>query len=86
MVYWLKKLSFDIYVIIFYIIIFLIFVIIIDFLYVSITFKHKRYSFMQPIQVLRVASILIVTILFVPIVGKLIFTHFAEFFFLISNC
>ncbi len=71
-VYWLEKLSFDVYVIIFYIIIFLIFVAIIDFLYVSITYKHKRYSFMQPIQILRVFSMLIVSILYIPITGKLL--------------
>lgn len=69
-VYWLEKLTWDVYVIILYICIFLIFLVIIDFLYVSISFKHKRYSFMQPIQLLRVALILITTILYVPINGK----------------
>lgn len=56
--------------IIFYIAIFLVFVVIIDFLYVSISFKHKKFSFMQPVQLLRIASILIQTILFIPITGK----------------
>lgn len=44
-VYWLKKLSWDVYIIIFYILIFLVFVIIIDFLYVAISYRHKKVSF-----------------------------------------
>lgn len=34
------------YLIIFYICIFLVFFVIIDFLYVAISFKHKKFSFM----------------------------------------
>lgn len=69
-VYWLQKLSWDVYIIIFYICIFLVFIVIIDFLYVAISFKHKKFSFMQPIQILRIASILISTILYIPISGN----------------
>lgn len=76
-VIWLEKLTWDVYVIIFYIIVFLIFVIVIDFVYVVISFKHKKFSFMQPIQILRIASLLMVTVLYVPI---------SEFFFSISAC
>eukprot|EP00347_Sterkiella_histriomuscorum_P000937 403373955 len=76
-VYWLQKLSWDVYIIIFYIAIFLVFIIIMDFLYVAISFKHKKFSFMQPVQILRIASILIQTILFIPI---------TEFFFSLSAC
>lgn len=85
-VYWLKKLKFDIYVIIFYIVIFLVFLVILDFLYVAITFKHKRYSFAQPIQILRIAIILIVSILYIPILGNFLILTFAEFFFSFSEC
>ncbi len=68
-VYWLQKLSLDVYIIIFYICIFLVFLVIIDFLYVAISYKHKRFSFMQPIQILRFSSTLLMTILFIPITG-----------------
>ena len=70
-VYWLRRLSWDVYIIIFYIIIFLVFVVIIDFLYVAISFRQKKgVSFSQPIQILKVACHLIVTILFIPICGN----------------
>ena len=46
---WIMNLSFDIYIVVFYILIFLIFVMLIDFVYISIAFKHKRFSFFQPI-------------------------------------
>jgi hypothetical protein len=42
-VYWLKKLTFDIYIIIFYVCIFLIFLIIIDFIYVAYSFKNRKF-------------------------------------------
>ena len=62
--------TWDVYIIIFYICIFLVFVIIFDFLYVSISFRHKKFSFTQPIQILKIACMLIVTILYIPITSK----------------
>ena len=44
-VYWLQKLSWEVYIIIFYIVVFLVFVIINDFLYVAISYRHKKLSF-----------------------------------------
>jgi hypothetical protein len=58
-----------VYIIIFYIMVFVVFVIIIDFLYVSISYRHKKISFTQPIQLLKIACLLIVTVLFIPITG-----------------
>lgn len=49
---------------------FLVFLIIIDFLYVSISFRHKKISFTQPIQILKVACQLVVSVLFIPIIGN----------------
>jgi len=76
-VYWLQKLSWEVYIIIFYIVVFLVFVIIIDFLYVAISYRHKKLSFTQPIQILKIAFLLIVTVLFIPI---------TEFFLSLSAC
>ena len=70
-VYWLERLSWDVYIIIFYICVFLVFVIIIDFLYVAISYRHKKFSFTQPVQILKIACLLIVTVLFIPIVCKM---------------
>jgi len=56
---------------------------------VAISFKHKKFSFMQPVQILRIASILIQSILFIPIAGKLItvlLDFYLEFFFSLSAC
>ena len=70
MVNWLKKLSWDVYLIIFYICIFLVFLVIIDFLYVAISYKHRKINFMQPVILLRLALYLSVTILYIPFTGK----------------
>lgn len=58
------------YVIIFYIAVFLVFVVLLDFFYVAISFRHKKFSFTQPVQILKAACQLIVSILFIPIVSK----------------
>jgi hypothetical protein len=58
-------------VIIFYATIFLIFLIVIAFIYVSYSYKIRKFTFTWPIQVLRVAFLLITTILFIPILGML---------------
>jgi len=74
-VYWLKKLSWDVYIIIFYVCIFLIFLIVIDFLYVAYSYKHRKLQFMWPIQILRTAFHLISTIFFIPMLGNLSFLY-----------
>ena len=78
------------YLIIFYICIFLVFVIIIDFLYVAIASKHKKSSFTQPVQILRITCHLIATVLFIPFIGKLTLlfnTYWLEEIFLsLSAC
>ena len=48
-IYWIKKLTFDIYIIIFYVTIFLIFLIMIDFIYVAYSFKNRKFQFIWPI-------------------------------------
>jgi hypothetical protein len=48
-VYWLERLSWNVYIIIFYVVLFLVFLVLFDFLYVSITFRMKKLSFQQPI-------------------------------------
>jgi hypothetical protein len=69
-VYWLKSLSWDVYLIIFYICVFLVFLIVIDFIYVAIFFRMRRLNFMQPVHLLKTAFGILVPVLIIPISGK----------------
>ena len=76
-VFWLEKLSWDVFIIAFYMGIFVVFLIIVDFLYVSYSYKTKKFSFVWPMQILRIACLLLTTILFIPLL---------ELFFSILSC
>jgi hypothetical protein len=68
--YWLEYVSWDVYIIVYYISIFLIFFIIINFIYVAYCFKQRKFPFTWPVPLLKVSCNLIVTVLFIPLLGK----------------
>jgi hypothetical protein len=68
-VYWLEKVSFDVYIIIYYVCIFLIFVVIIDFIYVAYSYNQRKFAFIWPIQLLKLACIIMTTIIYIPLLG-----------------
>lgn len=68
--YWLEQVSWDVYVIVYYIAIFLLFFILINFIYVAYCFRQRRFPFTWPIPLLKHSCNLIVTILFIPLLGK----------------
>ena len=70
LVYWLEKMSWDVYIIIYYVCIFLLFLIIIDFVYVAYCYKNRKFPFIWPIQILRHSCTLISTIFFIPLMGN----------------
>lgn len=66
----MRKLSWDIYIIIFYIKVFLVFMVILNFLYVAISYRMKRLTFMQPVHSLRMTCSLMTTVAFIPVTSK----------------
>lgn len=68
--YWLKRLAWDTYIIIFYITVLLVFVIFLDILYLALAAKMKKHTYTQPVSLLRGALTLLVPILIVPISGN----------------
>ena len=62
--------TWDIYVILFYVSIVLIFFIIINFIYVAYSFRQRKFPFTWPIPLLKYACNLLVTILFIPLLGN----------------
>ena len=49
LVYWLERVSWDVYIIIYYVSIFLLFLILIDFIYVAYCYKQRKFPFLWPI-------------------------------------
>jgi hypothetical protein len=89
-VYWLERVSFDIYIIVYYVCIFLIFFTIINMAYVAYCFRQKKFPFTWPIPLLKYSCNLITTVLFIPILGNIrrgfIIGVLLELFMKLSQC
>jgi len=66
---WMISIGLTLYLVIYYVCIFLVFLIIIDIVYVSYSFSKKRFLFMWPLTILRYVCSLIITFLFMPLLG-----------------
>ena len=69
LIYWLQMITGEVYVVGFYVCVFIVFLLIIDFLYVSHNYKMKRFSYNWPCQVLSVFCNLLITVMFIPVIG-----------------
>lgn len=69
-VYWLKHLTWDTYIVVFYASVFLVFVVLIDLVYLALSAKLKKPLYNQPISLFRTAMKLLVPILIIPLSGK----------------
>ena len=87
-VYWLEKVNWNIYIIIVYVCVFLIFFIAVNFIYVAYCYSQRKFPFAWPIPLLRYTCNIIVTILFIPILGKHACLNLIsiELFMKISSC
>ena len=67
---WLGKMGVNIYIALFYGAILLAFIVIGDFIYVAVSFSQKSFACIWPLKLLRYLCTLIVTVLFLPLIGK----------------
>jgi len=53
LVFWLERVTWDIYIIIFYVAVFLLFFLAVNFIYVSYCFSQRKFPFAWPLSLLR---------------------------------